>query len=138
MFKRFNRWYFFVLVLWRFIHPKPLQKTRFYDNRDRKSVISQNLFKFLEFKLDPYPKCGHCASVWIYALSAYHDSSMPKITKKKRKKMEIFDKNCVFFYPLGVEIELWRIYPKRCARSTYVVIRWPKLKIPNLFLKTCD
>ena len=65
-------------------------QTRFYDNHDQKSVISQKRFEFLEFKLDPYPKYGHCASFWIHALFAYHDSLRPKIPKKTQKK-EIFD-----------------------------------------------
>ena len=34
-----------------------------------------------------------------------------------KKKQPKFDKNHDFD-PLGVEIELWAINPKRCARST--------------------
>ena len=37
---------------------------------------------------------------------------------KWHKKQSNFDKNRDFD-PLGVEIELWAINPKRCARSTY-------------------
>ena len=60
----FKRRSFFVKSVWvlrrRFIHHKPLRKTCFYDNCDRKSVIPQKRFQFLEFKLDLCPKCGHC------------------------------------------------------------------------------
>ena len=50
----FNSGSFFVKsvwVLWRFIHPKPLRKTRFYDNRTRKSVISRNCLSFWSLNL---------------------------------------------------------------------------------------
>ena len=36
---------------------------------------------------------------------------------KRHEKQSKFDKNCNFD-PLGVEIELWVMNPKRCARST--------------------
>ena len=69
MFNWFNRWYFFVWVLWRFIHPKPLRKTRFYDDHDQKLVISRKRFEFLEFKLDLYLECGHRAYFCLSWLS---------------------------------------------------------------------
>ena len=75
------------------IIPNHSRKTCFYDNCDRKSVIPQKRFEFLEFKLDLYPKCGHCATIWIHALFAYQDSLRPKITKNA-KKMKIFDPSC--------------------------------------------
>ena len=51
--------------------------------------------------------------------------------------MEIFDKNRVFD-PLGVEIELWHIHVKRCARPNYWGTGWPMDGVPNLFLKICN
>ena len=39
--------------------------------------------------------------------------------------MEIFKKNRVFD-PLGVEIELWLIRVKRCARPHYGGTGWPQ------------
>ena len=42
------------------------------------------------------------------------------------------------FDPLGVEIELWAMNPKRCARSTYGGTRCRQNpKIPNRFPKNC-
>ena len=75
---------------------------RYYDNHDQKSLICQRRFEFMEFKLDPYPKCGHCTSFGIYALFAYHDSLRPKIARNV-KKIGFLDKNRVFG-PLEVEI----------------------------------
>ena len=56
---------------------------------------------------------------------------------KRHKKQSKFDKNRDFD-PLGVEIELWAMNPKRCARSTYGGT-WCRqiLKIPNRFPKNC-
>ena len=52
----------------------------------------QNMF-LAQSKLDLYPKCGHCATIWIHALFAYQDSLRPKITKNA-KKMKMFDPSC--------------------------------------------
>ena len=38
---------------------------------------------FLHFFFHPYPKSGHCASFWIYALFVYIDSKRSKISKKR-------------------------------------------------------
>ena len=53
------------------------------------------------------------------------------------EKQQRFDKNRDFD-PLGVEIELWAMNPKRCARSTYGGTRCRQIpKIPNRFPKKC-
>ena len=54
------------------------------------------------------------------------------------KKQSKFDKNRNFD-PLGVEIELWTMNPKRCARSTFGGTGWPQVpKIPNNSPKIWD
>ena len=61
---------------------------------------------------------------------------------KWHEKQPKFDKNRNFD-PLGVEIELWAINPKRCARLTYgglgvvKIPKFPKIVFEGFFTLSC-
>ena len=122
-----------VWVLWRFIHPKPLRKTRFYDNRTRKSVISRNCLSFWSLNWICILNVDIAHLFGFMHFLPIIDSLRPKIPKKRKKwRFSILT-------PLAAEIELWRIYLKRCARSNYGGNWWlPIPEIPNSFYKICD
>ena len=64
-----------------------------------------------------------CDCFWMATVGKWH------------KKQSNFDKNRDFD-PLGVEIELWVINPKSCARSTYGGLGGVRLpKFPTVFPK---
>ena len=69
---------FFVWVLRRFIHPKPLRKTRFYDDRDLWYLEKGlSFWNFGNWICILYVDIAH--------IFAYHDSLRPKITENMKK-----------------------------------------------------
>ena len=71
---------------------------------------------FLNFFFHPYPKSGHCASFWIYALFVYIDSKRSRIAQKENSHRPVLSQLAerVSLLRGGGEVE----YNKRSTQSS--------------------